>query len=295
MITKEKFVKTIKEKPEVFRRYTHTSSYTLNLATANLQGANLSGASLYRANLRRANLREADLRSAALQCTIMHGAVLYNANLQGADLRGTNLRGAILRLANLCNADLYGAVLYKADLCGTNLRDADLQYADMRGANLRGANLYGANLYCADLRGADLQDACLNATELCYTDLQGAVLTGTIIDPDAPVPDTGLSEYLAEQGVTVNKHGMFTGYRTSLSAFAEVMIYSAGRTYTAPVFSISTEDECHPGLHLCATLDECKNEYHYSRYIKVVTNIRNTMLVGGNIRTKRFRVMERVT
>jgi hypothetical protein len=123
-------------------------------------------------------------------------------------------------------------------------------------------------------------------------DRQDAVLSGTILDPDAPVPDTGLREYLAEQGVAVNKHGMFVGYRTSHSTSAGNNVYEAGKTYTAPVFSTSTIDTCHPGLYLYATLDECKNEYPVCSYVKVVANIRDTMLVNGSIRTKRFRVVD---
>jgi uncharacterized protein YjbI with pentapeptide repeats len=139
----------------------------------------------------------------------------------------------------------------------------------------------------ADLHGVDLIDSTL-----WHTKLSGAILTGTILDPDVPVPDTGLREYLAECGVTVNKHGMFVGYRIAESPDGGNAICKTGKTYTAPVFSISTVDACHPGLYLCATLDECKKDYPYDPYIKIVTNVRDTMLAGGNIRTKRFRVIE---
>jgi hypothetical protein len=126
------------------------------------------------------------------------------------------------------------------------------------------------------------------------TNLHGAILTGTILDPDAPVPDTGLREYLTEQGVTVNQHGMFVGYRTSESVYTGTNVYQTGKTYTAPVFSVSTEDDCHPGLYLYATLDEYKRNHINPSYVKVVANIRDTMLVNGSIRTKRFRVVEMV-
>jgi hypothetical protein len=232
MITKEKLVKTIKEKPDVFRRYTHVFPHKLDLFKAGLRMADLQFAKLYRADLRGANLRSADLRVA-------------------------------------------------------NLSEADLSEADLRGADLQGAYLRGANLCEADLSGANLINSSLR-----YTKLSGAILTGTILDPDAPVPDTGLSEYLSECGVTVNKHGMFVGYRTSESLYIGDTIYEAGKTYTSPVFSTSTVDACHPGLYLYATLEECKNEYPDDPCAKVVASIRDTMVVDENIRTKRFRVVD---
>jgi uncharacterized protein YjbI with pentapeptide repeats len=259
MVTKEKLLKTIKEKPDVFSRYTEVFPCKIDLCKANLQGANLSGATL-----RGANMRDADLRSANLCDANMRGADLYNADLCKADLRNANLRAA----------DLYSA----------NMKDANLMGANLRGANLHNANLSGANMQNANLYGADLRDA----------NMQNAVLTGTVLNPSNPVPDTDLSEYLDIQGVTVNKHGIFVGYRTSKSIYIGTNVYEPGKTYTAPVFSTSTEDECHPGLYLYATLYECKKEHPACSYVKVVVNIRDTMLVDGKIRTKRFRVVKMV-
>ena len=111
MIVREKLVKVLRTKPDLFSRWNSMSGEIANLTRANLTDANL-----IMANLTRANLADADL---------------IRANLADADLIRANLTDADLTDANLIGADLTDADLTDANLTRANLADADLIRADL--------------------------------------------------------------------------------------------------------------------------------------------------------------------
>ena len=127
-------------------------------------------------------------------------------------------------------ADLLEANLYMANLREANLFGANLYGADLRGANLRGANLREANLYGADLRWVDLADTCL--------------------DPNATMPDLDDSE-ITDAGLEISGDRV-CGWRTARSMHCGDTKYAPGRCYEAPVFSVDTASECHPGIYLAS-------------------------------------------
>jgi hypothetical protein len=198
-----------------------------DLFQANLWEANLSRANLERADLFQANLREANLFQANLFQANLFQANLREANLERAYLREANLREANLREANLERAYLREANLREADLRGTNLSRADLQEANLSRANLEGASLEGASLEGTDLEEANLSWTCL--------------------DPDAQLP-TLSDEEIIKAGLEIDGEWV-CGWRTKRSRVVGNTIYESG-VYTAPVFSIDTNSECHPGIYI---------------------------------------------
>ena len=145
----------------------------------------------------------------------------------GADLWGANLSRANLSEANLSRANLWGANLSRANLAGANLLEATLLEATLREANLFQANLFQANLEGANLRGANLKDTCL--------------------DPDAQLPILS-NEEITQAGLEIDGEWVY-GWRTKRSRVVGNTIYESG-VYTAPVFSIDTSSECHPGIYI---------------------------------------------
>ena len=109
-----------------------------------------------------------------------------------------------------------------------------------------------ASLYRADLRGADLAGANLRGANLRGADLRGACLTGTCLDPAAPVPrpsDADLARaYLSLGARTLDGREIVRGWRTAESQFIFGHEYIWG-WYGAPVFSVDTSTECHPGIY----------------------------------------------
>jgi uncharacterized protein YjbI with pentapeptide repeats len=190
---KSKLVKTIHEKPAVFRRWSRMTQDNIDLTEANLREANLSWANLRGANLSWASLTEANLTEANLSWANLTCASLSWANLREANLRGANLTDATLSWAKLTEANLREANLREANLRGANLTDATLSWANLTEANLTCANLRGANLTdatlswanlteanltCANLTGANLTEANLSEANLTGANLSEANLSG---------------------------------------------------------------------------------------------------------------------
>ena len=155
--------------------------------------------------------------------------------------------------------------LYSADLSEIDLREADLRSglftnaifwkSDLTRADLWGACLIGGNLRHCTLRGADL-----SVTDLTWTSFDGADLTGTVLDPAAEPNQRG--EFREVDGECV-------GYRTRTSPFMGSAIYEDGEKYRAPVFSVCPAMPCHPGLYVCATVDEVRREHPTGEMIEV--------------------------
>ena len=241
-----------------------------------LTGAYLTGASLRGANLTGANLTEANLRGASLTEANLTGAYLRGAYLRGANLRGANLTEAYLRGANLTGASLTGASLRGADLRGANLTEADLTRASLTEADLRGANLTGADLTRASLKGANLT---------------GADLTNTCLDPQAVIP-TKMQETLRKT-FDVDANGYFIAYRTRVSLhITPETEYEVGKEYIAPVFSVSTETDCHPGRYF-ATQDWLNTNEGYAdpEWVTVRVHISDALAAWDKFRCRKFTVI----
>ena len=270
-----------------------------DLASADLAGADLHGADLSRADLESANLNGADLCRANLESANLSRASLENTSLLGAGLVGANLRAADLWHADLTSADLTSADLsasslryadlHGANLTGANLTGADVAHTSLAGANLSDADLRRANFWFANLTGVNLTGAILTGADFRDADLTGANLTGTCLDPAAAVPQTDLSG-LGE----ADADGFITCYRTKRSLLFSSTVYEPGRVYTAPVFSVDTETECHPGLYV-APLDWLREAFPREKLVKVRVSVSDTIrTVGGKYRTRRMEVIEDV-
>jgi hypothetical protein len=172
-----------------------------------------------------------------LEAAVQAKVNLSYVDLQGADLSYMNLPYAYLLRVNLFLATLREANLERADLRGANLREANLFQADLREANLSRANLSRANLSRANLSRASLEG----------TDLEEANLSWTCLDPDAQLP-TLSDEEIIKAGLEIDGEWV-CGWRTKRSRVVGNTIYESG-VYTAPVFSVDTNSECHPGIYI---------------------------------------------
>jgi hypothetical protein len=215
-------------------------------------------------------------------------ANLAGADLADADLRGADLAGADLRGANLAGADLRGANLAGADLADADLRGADLAGADLRGANLAGADLRGANLAGADLADADLRGADLAGADLRGANLAGADLSGTCLDPAAPVPVLTDDEITAA-GLEIGEHegrAIVRGWRTCKSQHVGSNEYTPG-WHEAPVFSVSVETPCHPGIYF-ASMAWLIREYEIPHVVRCWAYRDELIHAGDKWRAKRI-------
>ena len=234
---------------------------------------NLSGANLGSAYLGDADLSGANLGSAYLGDADLSGANLGSADLSGANLRGVNLSGANLGSAYLGDADLSGANLGSAYLGGADLGDANL-----RGVNLSGADLGDANLRGVNLRGADLGDA----------NLRGVNLSDTCLDPAAQVPDATAA--LTEAGIPPDVEGFVHAWRTARSRHVGTQTYTPGE-YMAPVFSVDTETDCHPGIYL-ASREWLTRSYGDIPVVAVVAHVSDIIATSnGKFRARRITVL----
>jgi uncharacterized protein YjbI with pentapeptide repeats len=226
-------------------------------------GADLCYVNLYGADLRGAELRRADLRDADLRRADLHGADLRYADLSRADLCRADLRDADLRRADLHGAKLTGAKLTGADLNWADLRYADLYGADLRRAKLSGADLRNADPHWAELRRAKLRDADLRGADLRGADLRDADLSGTCLDPDAPLPAIS-DEEITAAGLEIR--GVYVwGYRTTRSLHCGSQWYTPRpEPYVAPWFSVDTTTECHPGIYLDSREGILRHLAHYN-------------------------------
>ena len=223
------------------------------------------------------------------------------ADLSGAYLRGADLREEDLRGANLVDADLRDAYLRDAYLRDANLRGADLRGANLRGADLRGADLVGADLVRADLRGAnlggaDLRGAYLRGADLRGADLWNADLADTICDPSSLLPEIS-DEELIRSGLepkTVGGRRYVYGWRTQKSQHVGSTLYKPRkRPYTAPVFSVDTVTDCHPGIYLSGL------EWLRSNYVQKFVRCRclrsEILHAGDKWRCKRLWILNETT
>lgn len=159
-------------------------------------------------------------------------------------------------------------------------RQRALRWANLSGANLEGTNLYGTNLHDANLSGANLSGADLSGANLYGTNLEG-----TILDPGAAMPETDMSAFERAGD------GRLIGYRTHRSRYVGDTEYRAGETYTAPIFSICTKTDCHPGLYIYP-LAQLPGEYAGYGVVKVLFRAEDALNAGDKYRCKSFEVVE---
>jgi hypothetical protein len=80
-------------------------------------------------------------------------------------------------------------------------------------------------------------------------DLMGADLTGTCLDPAAPVPAL-TDEEIKEGGLAVRGEYVW-GWRTKNSPYVGKCVYMPRpEPYVAPWFSVDRGSTCHPGIYL---------------------------------------------
>ena len=103
-----------------------------------------------------------------------------------------------------------------------------------------------ANLREADLWGADLREA----------NLQNTVLQNK----------TAEQKLVLRQ--TIQNNGGLILYRTEKSQHIGNTIYEVGKSYTAPVFSLCSVTECHPGIY-GNTLVEMQKQYPGEALVKI--------------------------
>ena len=173
-------------------------------------------------------------------------------------------------------------------LVGANLQEANLEYASLYNANLQHANLQHANLENARLQYANLQYANLEYTNLEKTNLHKAILTGTCLDSNAPIPEIS-DEDIKAAGLTIRGKWVY-GYRTSSSQHCGKTIYLKGKTYRAPVFSVSPT-ECHPGIYLDGKDWLYYHQYPMANLVRCRTLRSNLHRAGSKWRTKELEIV----
>lgn len=204
---------------------------------------------------------------------------LYDGSLSGADLSGADLHGVNLSGAYLCGTDLRGANLAWVDLFATNLIKADLS-----GADLTGALFYGTKLYETNLLGANLTKT--NLVNLISADLIKTNLTGTILDPQMPIPPLTDEEILTA-GLEIDGEWVL-GYRTTRSIFIGRTEYIIrDEPYIAPIFSSCTITDCHPGIYL-ASWEWLKKDYSYRELVRCKCLRSELIHAGDKWRAKRL-------
>lgn len=159
-----------------------------------------------------------------------------HADLAGVDFSHCSLTKANLSYSVCDNAQFTCGVINQAEIVSASLKGADFGLANLEGTNLSGSDCSNANFF---------------GCNLIRTLFKGTILTGTCLDPKAEIlaiPD----EVIIAPGLTprsIDGVEYVYGWRTRLSQHAGATIYIPGRTYTAPVFSVS-HNVCHPGIYL---------------------------------------------
>ena len=163
--------------------------------------------------------------------------------------------------------------------------------ANLHGAKLNGANLSGADLSRANLSWAKLHVANLRGADLSRANLSEANISGTYIDPMAPIPLTDLSNFTEHDGEYV------IGFRTKKSVHCGETEYIPGECYSAPFFSVDTDTECHPGIYLSPSIENL-NDNEYTKYCHNIVKVKalksETIKACGKYRAKRIWVLEDV-
>jgi hypothetical protein len=73
-------------------------------------------------------------------------------------------------------------------------------------------------------------------------------LGGTVCDPNAPIPVIPNQE-IVDAGLEIEGDRVY-GWRTRYSQHCGNQQYKPGQCYEAPVFSVCTKTDCHPGIYL---------------------------------------------
>jgi hypothetical protein len=108
----------------------------------------------------------------------------------------------------------------------------------------------------ADLTGMDFSGVDLTGVDLSYTNLSGAtfidaILTGTVLDPRAPVP--AIEDRVLFKAGFALRGDLVYGWRTRHTLFQKPRLeYLPGRCYRAPVFSVCQKTGCHPGIYIAS-------------------------------------------
>ena len=131
------------------------------------------------------------------------------------------------------------------------------------------------------------QEIIANKANLSGADLSGADLHETCLDPEAPIPEISDREIL-EAGMEIDGEHILA-WRTRNSQYVGSTEYTPG-TYTAPVFSVSQETECHPGIYF-ASVSWLKAKYGRASLVRVRVLRNEAIHVGDKWRAKRIEVL----
>jgi len=259
-----------------------------------LTGTFLVDAELKRADFTDANFTDADLTGVCLNQATLMGATFTRVLLRYADLVDANFAKADLTGARLYRADLTGATLTNATLTDANFTDASLARATLAGVVLASTNLSYVSFMDADLTDADFTGAILANTNLMGTRLTGAVFTSTCLDPEAIIPSLTDKEIFAAGLQPVGE--WVYGWRTERSKIAgDTKYVLREEPYVAPVFSVSQNTPCHPGIYLASRKWLAD---HYGKHEPVVRcHCKRDELIhaGDKWRTRRLWIEENQT
>jgi len=182
-------------------------------------------------------------------------AFLRGANLSGADFTHTDLTDAMFTDADLTDANFMNTRLINTIFKRVTLTNADFRGADLNGAILVSTNFTGVNLTDADFGGTHLRDIIFTR----------ATLTRTCFDPEASIPTLTDEEILAA-GLEMDGEWVY-GWRTEWSSIKQEKYVPCKEPYVAPVFSVSQNTPCHPGIYLA---DRKWLVREYGKYVPVV-------------------------
>lgn len=142
-----------------------------------------------------------------------------------------------------------------------------------------------------DFINCNFKNACLRDMDVKNTHFVNCDFTSTVFDPKAKMPPLRKNHGFEKVGRRL------IGYRTKRSRFAGSNFYRLGETYTAPIFSVDTETECHPGLYVLPSHDAFYNEFNLFELrdygmIKVSFSPKDLLEAGEKWRVKSFKVEE---
>lgn len=216
--------------------------------------------------------------------------VVVNGSLRGANLSCAVITSTALRGLDFGAANLAAIVLEHSELDGSDFTCASLSSSSCAGAKFRRCNFLSANLKFGDFDNCDFTGANFADTGLSNASFKGAILTGTCLDPAAPIPaiaDADLAGFdlRIEAGIEY-----VYGYRTRRSKHIGITEYEPGMTYTAPWFSVCPDTSCHPGIYM-ATAAWLAAEYPYSNKVRCRCLRKDLHKAGDKFRAKAIEVL----
>lgn len=178
---------------------------------------------------------------------------------------------------SFCTAG-YNVVFRDASFVGCDFTGSDFSRCDFINCNFKFIN-------------CNFKNACLRDMDVTNTHFVNCDFTSTVFDPKAKMPPLRKNHGFEKVGRRL------IGYRTKRSRFAGNNFYLVGETYTAPIFSVDTETECHPGLYVLPSHDAFYNEFNLFELrdygmIKVSFSPKDLLEAGEKWRVKSFKVEE---